>query len=206
MNGTPRGLNRVMLTLVGLLLLCVGAGAALIATVPAAAHWWQNYAGAQLAWLAALERRSRLVPTSQSWIWLAAAAVCLVVIVAMISWIANQGKGRANTLVSHQGNAGDDGASGAVRLSCAVAEQALKSALLERTDLLGVSVTSYDFKGQTALKARVLPRQGAAPHEVAREIGALVAALDELVGFEVPVLLSIGTAARSHFTKAERVR
>ena len=206
MNGTPRGFNRVMLTLIGLLLLGVGAGLALIATVPAAAQWWQNYAGAQFAWLADFERRSRLILTSQSWIWFAAAAACVVVIVAMISWIANQGKGRASTLLSHPGNADDDGAAGAVKLSCSVAEQALKSALLERTDLLGISVTSYDFKGQTALKVRVLPRQGAAPHELAREIGALVAALDELVGVEIPVLLSIGTAARSRFTKAERVR
>ena len=37
-------------------------------------------------------------------------------------------------------------------------------------------------------------------------IAELVEALDELLGLEVPVLLSIGTAARSRFTKAERVR
>lgn len=206
MNGTPRGFNRALLTLIGLLLLITGAGLTLIATVPAAARWWQNYAGAQMDWLADFERRNRLIVTSQSWIWLAAAAVFVVIIVVMISWIANQGKGRASTLVSYQGNADDDGASGAVKLSCAVAEQALKSALLERTDLLSVTVTSYDFKGQTALKARVLPRQGVAPHEVALEVSELVSALDELLGIEVPVLLSIGAAARSRFTKAERVR
>ncbi|WP_253901340.1 hypothetical protein [Arthrobacter sp. PAMC 25486] len=195
-----------MLTLIGLLLLITGSGLTLIATVPAAAQWWQNYAGAQMEWVADFERRTRLIVTSQSWIWFAAAAVFVVIIVVMISWIAGQGKGRANTLVSYQGNTDDDGAPGAVKLSCAVAEQALKSALLERTDLLSVSVTSYDFKGQTALKARVLPRQGVAPHEVAQEISELVAALDELLGLEVPVLLSIGAAARSRFTKAERVR
>lgn len=206
MNGTPRGFNRLMLTLTGLLLVVTGAGLTLIATVPAAAQWWQKYAGALLAWLSDFERRTRLIGTSQSWIWFAAAAFFVVVIVVMISWIANQGKGRANTLVSYPGNADDDGAPGAVRLSCAVAEQALKSALLVRTDLLSVSVTSYDFKGQTALKARVLPRQGVAPHEVAREIIELVVALDELLGVEVPVLLSVGAGARSRFTKAERVR
>lgn len=206
MNGTPRGFNRLMLTLTGLLLVVTGAGLTLIATVPAAAQWWQKYADALLAWLSDFERRTRLIGTSQSWIWFAAAAFFVVVIVVMISWIANQGKGRANTLVSYPGNADDDGAPGAVRLSCAVAEQALKSALLVRTDLLSVSVTSYDFKGQTALKARVLPRQGVAPHEVAREIIELVVALDELLGVEVPVLLSVGAGARSRFTKAERVR
>ncbi len=206
MNGTPRGLNRVLLSLAGLLLLAVGVGLVLIASVPAVERWWQDYAGAQVDWLVDYEQRSRLIVTGQSWVWLAAAAFFVLVVVLMVTWIANQGKGRANTLVAREGNADDDGAAGVVKLSSAVAEQALKSALLERTDLLGVSVTSYDFNKETALRVRVLPRQGVAPHDVARDVGELVAALDELLGVEVPVLLSIGSAARSRFTKTERVR
>lgn len=206
MNGTPRWLNRLILTVLGLLLTAAGAGLVLLVTVPAAARWWQNYAGIQVDWLRHYEANTRLIVTSQSWIWFAAAAFFLLLIIVMIAWIANQGKGRANTLLSYPGNADDDGAAGAVRLSCAVAEQALKSALLERTDLISVSVSSYDFAGTTALKVRVLPRQGVAPHHVAAEISELVAALDGLLGVEVPVLLSIGAAARSRFTKAERVR
>ncbi len=206
MNGTPRWFNRTVLTLLGFLVLLAGAGLVVLATVPSAARWWQNYAGAQVGWLRAYEDRTRLIVTSQSWIWFAAAAFFLVVIIVMIGWIANQGKGRADTLLAFPGNADDDGAAGAVKLNCAVAEQALKSALLERTDLLSVSVSSYDFAGQTAVKVRILPRQGVAPHNVAADITELVEALDELLGVEVPVLLSIGAAARSRFTKADRVR
>lgn len=206
MNGTPRGLNRFLLALLGLLLLAAGAGLVVIATVPAAAQKWQGYAGAQLDWLRDYENRSRLLLSNESWIWIAGAVLSLLVVIAMISWIANQGKGRAATLLDRPGDADRDGAAGAVRLSCAVAEQALKSALLERTDLLGVSVTSYDFARQTAVRVRVLPRQGVAPHKIAAEIAELVEALDALLGMEVPVLLSIGTGARSRFTKAERVR
>ena len=136
----------------------------------------------------------------------AVAAVFLIVVIGMVTWIGNQGKGRASTLLDYQGNPDDDGAAGAVRLSCAVAEQALKSALQERTDLVGVTVASYDFRKQTAIKIRVLPRQGVSPHVVASDITDLVAALDKLLGFEVPILLSIGSGARSRFTKAERVR
>lgn len=206
MNSTPRGLNRFLLTLIGLLLLAAGAGLVVLATVPSAAAWWQGYADAQLDWLRDYEDRSRLMMSNESWIWIAGAVLSLLVVIAMISWIANQGKGRAGTLLDRPGDAEGDGAAGTVRLSCAVAEQALKSALLERTDLLGVSVTSYDFARQTAVKVRVLPRQGVAPHKIAAEITELVEALDELLGIEVPVLLSIGTGARSRFTKAERVR
>lgn len=206
MNGTPRGLNRFLLSLIGLLLLLAGIGMVLVAAVPAAAHWWQDYASAQVAWLQGYEERSRLLLTSQSWIWLAAAVFFLVVVILMISWIANQGKGRASTLLDYQGNVDHDGAAGGVKLSCAVAENAIKSALLERTDLYGVSATSYDFRNEVGLKVRVFPRQGVAPNELAVDVVELVGALDELLGMEVPVLLSIGTGARSRFTKAERVR
>ena len=206
MNGTPRALNRFLLSLVGLLLLLAGIGLTVLAAVPAAARRWQDFSGAQVAWLRSYENRSRLLVTSESWIWLAAAAFFLLVVVLMISWSANQGKGRASTLVDYQGNADDDGADGAVKLSCAVAENALKNALLERTDIFGVSATSYDFRKETGLKVRVFPRQGIAPQNVAEDVVELVEALDGLLGIEVPVLLSIGTGARSRFTKAERVR
>ena len=172
MNGTPRALNRFLLSLVGLLLLLAGIGLTVLAAVPAAARRWQDFSGAQVAWLRSYENRSRLLVTSESWIWLAAAAFFLLVVVLMISWIANQGKGRASTLVDYQGNADDDGAD----------------------------------RKETGLKVRVFPRQGIAPQNVAEDVVELVEALDGLLGIEVPVLLSIGTGARSRFTKAERVR
>lgn len=206
MNGTPRGFNRLLLGLLGLLLLLSGVGLTVIAASPAAARWWQNYAADQVDWLDRYQDRSRLVVTYQSWIWLAAAALALLLIIVMIAWIANQGKGRAVTLVDIPASADDGGTAGAVRLSCAVAEQALKSALLERGDLLSVSVSSYEVSGATALKIRVQPRQGVAPHKVSADVTELVVALDELLGLEVPVLLSIGGGARARFTKAERVR
>lgn len=206
MNGTPRGINRFLLSIFGLILLALGLGLVVVVAVPAAASWWHAYAGAQVDWLAEYADSSRLLLTNESWIWLAAAALALVLIIVMITWIGNQGKGRADTLLERHGTADNDGAAGSVRLSCTVAEQALKNALLQRGDLHGVSVTSYDFRGETTLKVRVLPKQGVAPHAVARDFVELVAALDELLGVEVPVLLSIGAGARSRFTKAERVR
>ncbi|MGO4383599.1 hypothetical protein [Specibacter sp. RAF43] len=206
MNGTPRGLNRVLLGLIGLVFMALGAALATLATVPAAGRWWQGWSARAVSGLGELARGTHFFPGGGSWIWLVVAAALLLIAVCMLSWIANQGKGRAGILHYYAGSADDDGAAGKVLLSCAVAEQALKSALLERTDLLGVSVTSYDFRGRTSLRVRVLPRQGVAPHVVAADIGALVEAMDTLVGVAVPVLVSIGSGARSRFTKAERVR
>lgn len=206
MNGTPRGLNRVVLALTGLVLLALGASLAALAAAPSLAFRWQAWAGAQVAALRGLAARTRLAPGAGSWIWLVVAACLLVLVIFMVSWVANQGKGRTNILFQREGVASDDGAAGKVVLSSAVAEQSLKTALLERGDLLGVSVTSYDFRGQPAVRVRVLPRQGVAPHEIAADIGSLVDALDALLGVQVPVLVSLGSGARARFTKAERVR
>jgi len=206
MNGTPRGANRFILGVLGLVLMIIGAGIVAIATIPAAAQWWQGWSGAWVVELSDLMSRTHLGTNGGSWIWLLVSAFLLILVIAMVSWIANQGKGRTGTLLNRPGNEDDDGAAGDIQLSCAVAEQALKTALLERSELLGVSVTSYNFRGETSLRVRVLPRQGVAPHHVATEIGALVEAMDELLGVQVPVLLSIGSGARSRFTKAERVR
>lgn len=205
MNGTPRGLNRVLLAFFGLVLLAAGAGLVAVAAVPAAASRWQDYAAAQVEWLRRYEERSTLLPTGQSWLWAAGAVLCLLVAIAMVAWIVAQGRGRANTLLELSGGPEADGAAGTVGFSCAVAEQAVKSALLERTDVLGVSVNSYGTASQTALKVRVIARQGVAPQHIAQEVGELVAVLDQLLGMEVPVLLSIGAGARARFTKAERV-
>ncbi|MCQ9162644.1 MULTISPECIES: hypothetical protein [unclassified Arthrobacter] len=206
MNGTPRAVNRVVLAIAGLVLLALGAALAALAVVPAAGRLWQDWAGPQMGRLSGLAARTRLAPGGGSWIWLVVAACLLVLVIFMVSWVANQGKGRTNVLFQRQGTAADDGAAGKVVLSTAVAEQSLKAALLERGDLLGVSVTSYAFRGQPAVRVRVLPRQGVAPHEVAADIASLVDALDALLGVQVPVLVSLGSGTRARFTKAERVR
>lgn len=206
MNGTPRGLNRVLLALIGLVFMAFGGGLFAIAVVPAAASWWQGWAGPWVSELDNLLRKAPIAPNGGSWIWLVVSLALLLLVIGMVSWIANQGKGRTGTLLDYEGNADDDGAAGAVKLSSAVAEHSLRTALLERGDLLGVSVTSYDFQGQTSIRVRVLPRQGVAPHQVADDVADLVQAMDDLLGHQVPVLLSIGSGTRSRFTKAERVR
>ena len=206
MNSTPRGLNRFLLGLTGLLLLLLGAALAVLASVPPLAQRWQQWAGPQVQGLRELAARTRPAAGGGSWIWLVVAACLLVVAIFMVAWVANQGKGRTNILYQRTGTVVDDGAAGKVALSSAVAEQSLKAALLGRSDLAGVSVMSYDFRGQASLRVRLLPRQGVAPHEVAADVGSLVEAMDVLLGVEVPVLLSIGTGTRSRFTKAERVR
>ncbi len=205
MNGTPRALNRVLLALLGLFFLGSGALLTAVAAVPAVGRWWQAWAVPATAELTGLAARTVLPGRSNSWIWIVVSLALVMLIIAMVAWVANQGKGRASILADEYGNEEDDGAAGRVVISGAVAEQALKAALSERTDLLSATVVTYEVRGQPALRVRVLPRQGVSPHKLAAEVSALVRALDAVVGRQTPVLLSIGSGARTRFTRAERV-
>ncbi|MDR6437756.1 hypothetical protein J2790_002905 [Paenarthrobacter nicotinovorans] len=203
MNGTPRALNRVLLFIIGVKLLAVGLLLMLLATVPAVAAWWHGFSAGVWAGMENAFRQTRLPGHEESWLWIVAGAVLVAVIVAMIAWLSQQGKGRANLLVASDDDSHIDGE---VRIGGGVAEQALRAALAERTDLAAASVATYEVRGKPGLRIRIQPRQGVAPHVLAAEVSQLVEALDLVIGQKTPVLVHMVSGARSRFTKAERVR
>lgn len=203
MNETPRALNRVLLFIIGVKMLAVGLLLVLLATVPAVADWWHGWSGSVWADAEDAFRATRFPGRQESWLWIVAGAVLLLVIVAMVAWLAQQGKGRANLLVSSDDDSHVDGE---VQIGGGVAEQALRAALADRPDLAGASVATYEVKGQPCLRVRIHPRQGVAPHLLAAEVSRLVEALDLVIGKKTPVLVHMATGARARFTKAERVR
>lgn len=220
MNQTPRTINRILLALFGFILMAAGAFTAALA-VPAVARWWEAASVEAGRAIGRLLDATTLEGQRDSWLWLVLALLMVLTVILMITWIANQGKGRSGVLAHdggahHSGGRDDDGthagspgngtAAGDVTINSAVAEQALKAALAERVDLVNSSVSTWEFKGQPALKIRVFPRQGVAPYVVAEEVSALVQALDVTLGTQTPVLISISSGARTRFTRAERVR
>ncbi len=202
MNETPRVLNRVLLTLIGLLLIGVGATTVALAAVPALAGSWHALTRRAGAGIENVLAATTLPGQRDSWLWIVLALVMLVLIVLMIAWVAQQGKGRASTLAADYN---DDGGPGTVELATAVAEQALKTALLEREEILHATVATYEFRGTPGLRIRVLPRKGVPPYLVAEQVSDLVEALDLVIGRETPVVISIGTSARARLGRTERV-
>ncbi|MDR7081850.1 hypothetical protein J2X01_001131 [Arthrobacter ginsengisoli] len=203
MNGTPRILNRVLLGILGVKLLATGILLILLASVPAVGTWWQDWsAGVWSIWRDLFER-TRFPGRAESWLWIVVVLALLLLIGAMVAWVAQQGKGRANVLVSEE----DPGeVPGNVRIGSGVAEQALRAALADRQDLAGTTVATYEFRGEPALKIRIQPRHGVAPHRLAAEVSALVEALDVALGQRTLVLIHVAAGARSRFGRAERVR
>jgi hypothetical protein len=203
MNNTPRLLNRIILGILGLKLLAVGILLMLLATVPAVGTWWQSWSGDIWDGANRLFDGTRFPGRQESWIWIVLALVLVLLIVLMVAWVAQQGKGRADLLLAAED---PGGVPGDVRIGGGVAEQALKNALAERPDLASATVSTYEVRGQPALKIRLHPRPGVAPHALAADASALVAALDAVVGHKTPVLMHIAAGARSRFSRAERVR
>jgi hypothetical protein len=203
MNNTPRTLNRILIGILGLKLLGIGTLLMLLATVPAVGTWWRQWSAGVWSGMSQLFQRTPMPGHKESWLWAVIALLLAVVIALMVAWVAQQGKGRSNMIVAED-DAGDF--PGNVLIGGAVAEQALRAALAERADLAGATVATYEIRGEPALKIRLLPRHGVAPHLLAADVSALVEALDVVVGKRTPVLIHIGAGARSRFSRAERVR
>ncbi len=203
MNNTPRTLNRILIGVLGLKLLAIGLLLVLLATVPAVGTWWRQWSAGMWSNMSTLFQRTPIPGGQESWLWAVIALLLAVVIALMVAWVAQQGKGRSNLIVAED-DAGDF--PGNVWIGGAVAEQALRAALAERPDLAGVTVATYEIRGEPALKIRLQPRQGVAPHLLAADVSALVEALDAVVGKRTPVLIHIGAGTRSRFGRAERVR
>ncbi|BBE21459.1 hypothetical protein MN0502_03420 [Arthrobacter sp. MN05-02] len=210
MNTTPRVLNRLVLAVVGLLALAAGTFGLALLTVPAVASWWRGTAPRIGESIDGVRRRTTLEGQEDTWLWGALAAVLLALVVLLALWIAAQGRGRTGVFAAVGGRDGssprpDGGTAGSVTITAAAAEQALKAALLERPDLAGASVSTWELRGVPGLRVRVFPRKGVPPYTVAVEVSRLVEALDQVTGYRTPVLISISSGARVRFTRAERV-
>ena len=203
MKNTPRVLNRILLGLLGITLIAIGVLLMLLVSVPAVAAWWHVWAGGVLNLWLDLFARTQFPRRQESWLWLVICLALVLVLGLMVAWLAQQGKGRTSLIVAEE-DPGD--VPGNVGIGWGVAEQTLRAALADRPDLAGVTVAAYEIRGEPALRIRVEPRQGVAPHRLAADVSALVEALDAVIGKRTPVLIHIGSGARSRFGRAERVR
>ncbi|MGF9663761.1 hypothetical protein AAIH25_18045 [Arthrobacter crystallopoietes] len=202
MNQTPRTLNRILLAIIGLALALAGGLAVALAAVPGLSGWWRLTTERAGAAVESLLAATTLPGQRDSWLWIVLALATLLVLLGMIVWIAQQGRGRASTLAADDV---DDGGPGSVALSGALAEQALRGALAERTDIVHATVATYEYRGMPGLRVKVLPRKGVAPQVLAEQISDQIEALELVLGRQIPVVVSIGASARTRLGRGDRV-
>lgn len=195
MNATNRGVNRVVLFVVGAVLLAAG-GAALAAVVwPAAADLWQTVMTGAQTWLREAESNTRLhESTKVSWLAVAALALLLAVVVIAVVIISRLGGGRSTTVTRAEA---EDGAVGAVTIAHGFAADALTEALARHDEILASRVSASRVHSEDVLHVSVTPRQNTSPVEVATLVSTLIDNLAQLTGRETPAFVSIHSSVRS---------
>ncbi|GAA3668463.1 hypothetical protein GCM10023081_03720 [Arthrobacter ginkgonis] len=203
MNQTPRGVNRTLLILLGVLLCATGVHLLLLSMGGSYALGWSRFASIAGGHAQRLLDTTTLPGQPDSWLWIVVAVALVALVLLMVWWMAVQGKGRTGTYAREYY---DDGARGMVELGAGVPEQALRAALAERHDIVSASISVWDSpNGDAGLRIRVLPRQGAAPLRIAEDISALAVGLDRALGRGGPVVIHLAAGARARMSRADRV-
>lgn len=199
MNGTRRGLNRVLLAVLGLVLVGAGTLAVLAGSNQEIARSWTR-TGTEL-WAGIQDRlaAARIFGNDTSWWSVAVMGLLVVAAILLLCWIASQGGGRTKLLATR------NEADGTTTVDTAVASQAIKAALAGNKQVLASTVQSWRVKGGSGLKISVQARKGASPRELVAVIDDLVSGLDALLGEEIPVLIRIKAGTRSRLAHTERV-
>ncbi|RKW69563.1 hypothetical protein [Galactobacter caseinivorans] len=203
MNRTPRGLNRTILAILGVLCVLFGAHLILVSVLPA-------YASAVAAPLASIntwvtETWGATSTGGGGWVWLALAVPAVLIVVFAVVWMLSQGRGRV-TLYSREA-VPEGQARGVVEITGSVPTALLKRALADRGDILSVSMSVWDQQADAAgLRVRIQPRPGAEPLRLVQDMDRWVQELDERVGLQGPVLVELVSGTRARFARTERVR
>ncbi|WP_309081369.1 hypothetical protein [Zhihengliuella sp.] len=215
MNQTPRGLNRTLLVIIGLLFTAVGLHGLLVSSLPRYAAGWRELAEAVGESVEYGLRETAMAGQTTSWIWIVVVIALIGIVLLMVGWIAVQGKGRTGVFAeAYFPGSGAEGTPsgpvtstpGAVELGAAVPEQAVKAALADRTDLVSTHVSTWETGGDAGLQIKVQPRLGAAPLQVSREISETVQEIDAALGRSSLVVIHLAAGARTRMSRAERVR
>lgn len=202
MNNTNRAANRIVLLIVGLVLLCAGAAAALALAWPAAASVWTNTADTVDAWLTDMADRTQLADGSP-WnaVSLGGLAVLLVLVVLLITVVARLGGSRSRTVFRGSGDANERGR---ITITESFVSDAVSASLSDRDEILTTHVTANDVRKQPVLHVSVTPRQNTNPRELADRVNGLLTNLATLTGENTPTYVSIHTSLRARLAHDQR--
>ncbi|PPG36569.1 hypothetical protein C5E10_00150 [Pseudoclavibacter sp. RFBG4] len=201
MNSTNRGLNRLLIVAVGLVLLAVGAAAALGAWLPGAKDTWTPISETVNTQVSSWLQQTPFPGTDFSWLMIAVVAAIVVGIILPLAFTLRQGQGRTGTIVHDRASK-----AGPTVVDVSVAKDALSDSLGERDEFIATSVSAYEVRGTPALKVSASCRRGVSPRDAADLVERDLHTLDALLGRELPVLLQLNGGFRAQTQKPTRLQ
>lgn len=201
MNSTNRGLNRLLIVALGLVLLVVGAAAAVGAWLPGAKDTWTPIADSVNTQVTGWLQQTPLADTGSSWILIALVAVLVIGIILLLAFSFRQGNGRTGTIVSDR-----TADTGRTIVDVSVARDALSDALGARDEFLSTSVSAYDVRRTPVLKVSATCRRGVSPRDATAIVEQNLEALDALLGREIPVLVQLSGGFRARVQQSTRLQ
>ena len=201
MNSTNRGLNRLLITAVGLLLLVIGAAAAIGAWLPGAKDTWTPISEGVNTNVTGWLQQTPFPGADFSWLLIALVAVLVIGIILLLAFSLRQGQGRTGTIISDR-----TADTGRTVVDVTVAKDALSDALSERDEFLTTSVSAYDVKRTPVIKVSATCRRGVSPRDATAIVEQNLEALDALLGREVPVLLQLSGGFRARVQQSTRLQ
>ncbi|PPF36663.1 hypothetical protein [Pseudoclavibacter sp. AY1H1] len=201
MNSTNRGLNRLLIVVTGLLLLIVGAAAALGAWLPGAKDTWTPISETVTTQVGSWLQQTPFPGADFSWLMIAVVAVLVVGIILLLAFALRQGQGRTGTLIHDRSSD-----TGRTIVDVSVARDALADALGERDEFLSTSVSAYSVKRAPMLKVSATCRRGVSPRDATAIVEQNLEALDSLLGQKVPVLLQLSGGFRAKVQQSTRLQ
>lgn len=200
MTSTNRGLNRLFIFLIGLILVVLGAGTIAVAAVPAITTGWEDTAPTVRENIDGVHNAAPLTP-DLSWVTIGVIAVLVLLVVLLVVFIVKQGHGRTARLLRD-----DTTDNGVTVVDARVAESLLQEALDDREELVASHVTTFDVKGTPTLNVSVTARRGVSPKDIATTVNTTVETLDRVLGREIPTYLHISGGFRARTTTATRLQ
>jgi|GEM_PF-453958 len=195
MNATNRGVNRIVLFVVGVVLIAAGGAAAVAASWPVAGEVWKRSMSTTTEWMRGADRASRLSEaTTVSWLALGLLCALLAIVIIAVTVVARLGGGRSSTVIREEA---EEGAKGSVSIRPAFASGAIAHSLSSHDEILSSRVNARRIRGSDVLHVSVTPRQNTSPVTVAETVTRLVDNLVTLTGRDTPTLVSIRSGVRS---------
>lgn len=206
MNNTNRGLNRFGIFLFGFVLLAVCAAVGTAAAIPTYLKVWKSVAGDMQKGADQVVKNTALGGLGQSWMLILIPVTAAILIGLLIVFIFRQGHGHTRTLIHEKASTrGGIPSCGSVIIDGKIAEQAIQQALDGHPGLVSSNVTTWMVRKTATLSITANVCRGISPHQVRIFIDDIIAALDGVLGRDVPVIIQITAGLATRMTKSTRL-